>query len=523
MAKRKIGVIIGVVCLLALAGAFAVKWRFETQIRNDIEKLLASLPPSISAKAEKIDVSFFEKSATVANLKVAGNIPVRQNGKEESVPVTFSIGRIAAAGINVDACKEGSGTVKIADSVTMLNTVVAVPDKLNASIESYVLEDISGDYNLIFSTTIRAFSKMMEVTAAANYPRHDEDVRQYMDAVAAMLQSCETVHIGRTSLKNYTYSVDVDGETVAMRLESAESRDYSIRTMGPFAMRGFKASYNGAPLLEMEELGADGLRLPSLVALCEMLAKNPFPEPGMVQAAFKGQEFALNNLRVKNMVMRDPLVRDRPLFSLADTNFSYVAETAHTMDFSFNTLHVDKRLVFWRSGVSEAALASLPETIAFDGAFQAVSTPKKDNIFDVACKKLFLKGTGMGEGVLSFTVEDVDLTLMAMGAPSGALKFIDFAATDRGLSDLVFFAADDAEAGISRSSMVEHARALGNARQNQADKDMLNGLATFLEKAGGTLQIALRPQQPSTMDQLIQAYMMDPAALGLTVTATPGP
>lgn len=525
MSKRKIGIIIGAVCLLAIGGGFIAKLQFESKVRGGIEDFLASLPPSVSAKAEKIDVSFFEKSVTLTNLKGVYNIPLRQEGKETTIPMAFASERITATGVNMDGFKEGAGVVKLIDSLTWVNTTVdsAVA---KSSIENYVVENISGDFTQVYTSIEKALPALMAASAATDFPASNEDAQRIMGAAAGILKAYETLHIGKSSIKNYTYAVDVNGEKLDMTIEAADATDYSIRKMGPFSMRNVKAAYNGAPVLDMESLTSDEIILPSFVGLFEMLAKDPFPMPSMVQEAFKGQTFAMKNMRVKNMNVHHPMLKDRVLFSLADTNFNYVAETAHTMDFSFNNLNIDKSLLTAQSQLPAQVFASLPETITLEGSVQQVTTPKEKNIFDIDCKKIFLKGTGMGEATLSFAVNDLNLMALAMGMPNrSALKKYDIALTDQGASE-VFFAIegfyDENTAEQARAKELESLRAQIEVEQSQAGKDILNGLVNFLEKTGGTLQIAVQPENPSTLEQLMQAYMMNPAALGLTVTFTPG-
>ncbi|MCC8195102.1 MAG: hypothetical protein LIP28_10705 [Deltaproteobacteria bacterium] len=523
MSKRKIGIIAGIVCLVAVAGVFGVKWQFESTVRADIEKFLAELPPSLHAKAEKIDVSFFDKSVILTNVGGTYTFSIPKSGKEESVLMTFNFARIAASGINMDGFKDGAGTAKLIGTLIAENATIDSP-VAKARVERYVVENISADFMLMKTELEKGFPILMAVNAG-NQP-DAEETKQVMQAAAGILKAYETMHIGRSSITNYTYGIDVNGEKMDVVLESAEAKDYSIRKMGPLSIQNIKASYKDIPLVALETLSSDEIVLPSFVGLCEILAKDPAPMPHTVQGALKGQPFAVKNLRMGGLRVLHPMMRERELFSLADMNVTYAAEDAHTMTLAFDNLNIDKALVTETSALPPQVFAALPDTITLEGKVEQVTTLKEMNTLDLECKKLFLKGSGLGEGSLSYAVKDLNLMAMAMGMPNRtALKNFDVTMTDHGLSEVLFAIEglhSDSTAAETRSIEVESLRNQKDNESSQAGKEILTGLISFLEKPGGTLRIAVAPEQAATVDQLLQAYTMNPAALGLTVTFTPG-
>ena len=525
MNKRKIGLIAGGLCLLVVAGVFIMKMQFESKVRGDIENFLAALPAPLTAKADKIDVSFFDKSVNLAGLKGTYTVTLRQSGKEESFPMDFSCDRVAATGVNIDGFKEGAGTAKLLNSLVFANFALNSP-LATASIENYTIEGVSGDFQQMLTELAKSWPALMAANAVGDYPVNNEETQKLMGAFAGIFTAYETVTVARSSFKNYKYSLDVEGDKVDVSMGSAEGRDYSIRKMGPLSMANLKSSLNGVPLLEMASFSVDGMVLPSFTKMFEILAKDANPSPFMLQMALKGQDFALNNLRIKGLTVFHPEHKGRVLFALADSDFSYVAEAAHAVDFTFNGLNLDKQLLLQESGLPAEAFAKLPDTITLEGAVQQEATQKDQGAVDVNAKKIFFKGTGLGEASLVFAADNINLMAMMMGSPGGAaLKNFDLSLTDGGLSD-VFFAVNGLYEGESaqdmRAEILESLKEQLELETTAAGKEILPGVISFLEKTGGTFRIVIAPPSPATADKLMMAFASDPSALGLSVTFTPG-
>ena len=519
---RKIGIIVGVIALLAVAGAFGVKWKFETDVRNNIESFFAALPQPMSVKAEKIDVSFFDKSVTLTNVASSYVMHIRTGEKEEALPITGTAARVIAKGVNIDGFNPGAGTVKLLDQLVFENFVTDIP-MAKTQVERYEFNNISADFSLV----VTEFKKGIPILiASSDNPQEFLDaevLKKTMRAVADILKATETIHIGSESFTNYAYSLDIDGENMDMLVKSGKAQDYSIRKIHSNTMNDVTFSFAGKQVAVIGNLSSDEIILPSFVKIFEVLAEDPMPH--MVQDALKGQPFAIKNLRLKNLRITH-VITQAPLFALGDITVNYAAEDLHRMNFAVNGLDINKSLLVETLGAPADVLASLPDTITFEGVIDQTIAIKEGYVFDLDCKKIFVKGTGLGEAALSFAVNNINVMASMMGMPNtSALQHFDAKVSDQGFTN-VFFALDAHHSDItpeeSRTTEVESLRNQLAADPDQPGKEILAGLANFLEQPGGTLHIAAKPEQPGTIEQLLQAYLQNPASLGLSVIFTPG-
>ena len=525
MNKKKLFIIVGGLCLAAAIGLFVVKAQYESKVRAEIENVMANLPSPLTAKADSIDVSFFNKSVSMTNLKGTYTFTQTQPGKEESLPIEYTIARVHAAGVNVDGFQPGAGLVKLMDTLEFTDTRLTSP-LVQATIEDYRVQGISGDYPLIETEITKALPALMAANARPDFPANDEEVKTLMAGLASFIKAYETVRIESASIKNYVYSIVVEGKKFNVVMGSMEGKEYSLRKMGPFAVKDVTAEVDGAPVLAMESFSMEEMVLPSFAEFFTALGENPDPSPMLIQSLFKGQPFAMKNLRIKNLNVRHPMAKDRTIFSLGDSDFSYVAETAHTMDFSLKDLNIDKAVLEDEADLPEEALATLPETLSFEAAVQQVLTPKAPGAYDIDAKRIFFKGAGLGEATLSLAANDVNSMALMMGMPSkAALKSFSASLTDAGFST-VAFAADSAyserSADQARAETVADMRRSLERETSPIGKEMLSALIQFTEKAGGTLTIAVQPAEPLTFDKLMAASESEPAALGFSVNVTNG-
>jgi len=528
MDKRKIGLIAGGAFVILLAVIFGMKLRYEWKVQGAIEDALAALPQPLVVKAGDIDVSFFNKSVTLTNVKGSYTLTVPQaaspDGADQSIPMEYTMASVAATGVNIDGFKEGAGVAKLLDSLTITGVAFTSP-LAQATIDRYYLEGISADFARLAGEIRNAFPALMEANAIASYQQSREQTQELMHGIASILKAYETMQVKKLSLKNYAYSMNAEDAKVDMLMGSMEARDYSIRQMGPFSLNDVKMSLNGTPFMEMKAVTTDGMVLPSFVALVEELAKSPFPSQSVLQETLKGQNFALKNLRFKDITLRHPMQKDLTVFSLADSTFSYVAKDAHVMDFAFSNLNIAKSVIEQQAGIPASVLATQPEIISFEGAIQQQTKMKEPGSYDVAVKRAHIKGTGLGEASLALAANNINSMAIMMGAPGGAeLEKFEISLTDKGLSDVIF-ALDGMHSGSNAAEQRE--QELADLREqleeetSVAGKQILTGIIAFLEKTGATLSVVIAPPTPTGLDQLSEAFEAGSPDLGLSVTVTP--
>lgn len=527
MSKQKIGIIVGGLCLLALAAVFIVKQQYESKVQKNIEAFLASLPQSWNVKAEKIDVSFFDKSVILTNLKGSYTLTLPQGGTQESLPMAFAFDRIKATGVNLDGFEPGAGTVTLLDSLDFTNMTFTSP-LAQASVESYSIQGISGDFQLVADEIVKAAPTIMAANAVSDYPASGEELNKMMGAFAGIFKAYETVSFKRISLRNYKYALDFQGQKIDMSLGATDGKDYSIRRMGSCTLTDARASLNGVPIFSMESGSIDELVLPSFVSMFEILAKSDSPSPDELMASLKNQPFALKNMRFKNMTMQNPLEPDKTVFSLADISLSYVIEDSHAVDFSFNSLAIDKGMLAAGNGLPDSALSPLPDPVTLEGALALNVKQQGGGLCDLNVKKLFLKGPGLGEANMAFAAENVNTMIAMRGISDMAaiLKNFDLSVTDDGLSDVIF-----ATEGGLRGSSAEEVRTqhMESLKKELADEDtavgkeVLTALINFLTKPGATLGVTVAPPAPTPLAEQMEAFANDDAAsIGFSVTFTPG-
>lgn len=523
MNKRKVGLIAGVLCLLAVAGAFAVKMQYESKIRGDIEKALASLPQPLSATAGKIDVSFFNKSVTIANLKATYTMKIGKGDATQTLPIEYTVDRIEAAGINIDGFKEGAGAAKLLDSLVLVNTRFTSP-QAQSFLARNEARDISGDASQLIAGIAKALPAILEIGASPDFGLSETEQKEFIAAFSGILKAYETVIIGESSIEGYQSTTDFDGTKVEIRMASGQAGKSTIRNMGPVTLKHLTAAVDGVQWVTLETISMGEIVLPSFVGFLDILSKGDIPDPQLLKGMFKDQTFALKNLRLKNLEARHPMLGDTPIFTLGEVDFSYVAETDHTVDFTFNDLGVPKAVIINGTGLPGAALANLPDTITFEGVIQQVAIPRETGAYDAECKKMFLKGSGLGEASLSFSIANLNALAFLMRMPQPQVKNFDLSLTDAGFSEAAFAVSGLFEGKTSELARAAEVASLRKTLEEDPEtpgKEVIAGLADFLEKPGKSLRITMTPASPLSLEELEALALTDPAALGLTVTVTP--
>ena len=527
MNRRKISILVGVVGILAVAVVGVLKWHFESDIRSKIETFLAELPEGLTAKAEKIDVSFFDKSVVITNLNAAYSLSLE--GLDYPISITSSASRVIIAGLNRDGFKPGAGVAKLADAfiVEGLNVEDNSQENIKAASRTarYSMENISADVASVVAETKKIFPTFMAIIKTSNNNPGEEDIQKMLQELSGLFKAYESVHAGKYSFTGYQYDVEFEGHKINLTMADGMATDYSIRKIGPTAVNTVKATFNDEEVLTVDSIGLEEIALPSFVKLFEVLAKDPSPEA--VLESLKGQPFAVKNLKLKNLRVTDPTVKGRTIFTMAEQDVNYGVENkALVLNSTISGLDIKKSLFGELFELPESVFVSLPDTITFEGNIEQAIALKDQMLLDLDYKKLFVKGTGLGEASLSFTLSDINPLMLAMrGSDSSTLKNFDFSMTDTGLSTVLFAKEafeNETTPEESRASAVESLRDDIEEETNKVEQEIMAALANFLERTGGTLQFTLNPEQPSSISQLMQSFHMDPEALGLTITFTPG-
>ncbi|MDL2209568.1 hypothetical protein LJC26_02045 [Desulfovibrio sp. OttesenSCG-928-O18] len=516
MNKRKIYLIVGGLCVLVAAGLFIAKNQYEAKMRGDIETFLANLPAPLTAVAEKIEVSVLDRSFALTNLK--------GQYKSESTELEFSTARVEAKGVNLDAFKADAGSVLLADSVKLTNNVVKTPG-VYAGIESYALENVSGNITQLADEYIKVFPDLVALLKAPGFEMDKKAQRQALGALSGLLKAYETFSAGKVTMTNYVHTSLVDDKKMTMTLARSETQKYSIRETGPSSMTGLSFTIDEKPFMAWESLRYDGITLPSFVEFLNALCGEVVPPREKLKATLEGQVFALNNLRGKSFVAHDPEDSERKLFALADFGLSYEARDAHTVNFTYSGFDIDKKLIEDDGDLSDEALALLPTTLSFEGAFQGTLTRKDENTASADFKRIHLKEASLGEMTLAFSIKDVNVLAIFLGMPGpAALESLDLNLVDNGMSELLFtVAAEEAEdsAANVRTEVVNQFTTSREALPNDTLKGLADASAKFLEKSGKSFRLTLAPAKPLPLMLIQSAAFTDPDKLGLTYSVTP--
>jgi hypothetical protein len=517
MNKRTLSFIVAGVVVLAAGGLFAVKNTYESKVRSGIENFLANLPQPIEAKAGKIDISFFDKSVVISDLTV------KDKGQDD---VTFSVAKIAATGINFDAAKEGAGTTEIAKTLVVEKCVYS--SKLfNSVIDSYAYQNISGDLNRMINESVNATPAIIAAFTDPEYPTSQKKQLEFLSKMTPLIAASETLTIGNAAIKNYTYTIPVNGSKMTVSLAEATVGKYSLREMGNMVFKDTTCSMDGSsiPFVRFESISMDSAELPSFEEMFKAISQG-MKSPTVLRTTLQGQKFALKNLRVKNMSVRDPKNMEQMLFSLDNSTFSYVADSAHDVDTRFDGLKMAKALLA-EGGMPEDALALMPETLVYSGAMRIKATARGEAgaSYDLNCEKIAFKEDTLGEFSLSLAIDDLNSIALIMGMPGpAALKNFDLTVKDTGASNVLFTVkAAEGENQTAAALRAEAVKELPPQEQlpNDALRSLVGAVRTFIEKPGNTLRITLAPASPLNLQTLQSAALMTPDKLGLTASTTP--
>ena len=519
---------VGLVGAGAAGGFFWVKSSYESQVRSGIEQLVAAVPEPCKASVGTIDVDYSKKTVVLGNFAATCTV--------QGEPLNVSIKRVIATDIDPKAFKAGTGNITLVKSLELENLALvggAPEAKLEAMLETYRLEDISGDMQVILPALTKAVPGLAVAYSKGDQIAEDAEVRkQVMEAFAHVLRAYETVKVGKISMRNYTYSLPVEGMAIAVSMKNSETTRFNILNMGPAKSTGISASLNGVPFLELDSVSVDGVKLPSFVPLLEYLAANDEPSGMAVWGLLKGKDFALQNIRMGKLSVSNPLEPGKPLASLGEATFSYEAAAAHTYKSAYKDLAIAKDVYAQADVLPQEILDLLPATLHLDSTTDIAVTLKENGIADVACNTLSLKEASLGSVALGFAVQDINSLSVMMGSPgAAALKNASLTLVDKGFSEIgMTIAAQNAEqdenpelrtAKGQRANMTALLMAQSQALPNDVLKNLVNSLAGFLEKPGQSLSLSITPETATNMMQLQQFAFTAPEKLGLKAEVAP--
>lgn len=517
MNKRTLSFIIAGIAVLAAGGLFAVKTTYESKVRNGIEDFLANLPQPLEAKAGNIEVSFFDKSVVISDLT---------GSYKGSEAFSFSLGKLAATGINVDAAKEGAGTTDIAKTL-VAEKAVYTTTLFNASIDRYAYQNISGDLNRIIEETIKATPAIVATYTDPEYATSQKKQMEFLGKITPLIAASETLTIGNGTIQNYTYTLPLNKTKAVVTIGEGSMGKYSLREMGSMVFKSISCTPEGSstPLLQIESIGMDGAQIPSFVELFKAISQG-MTSSAILRTTLQGQNFALKNLSIKNMSVRNPENLEQTVISLADSSFSYIAEASHDMDLRFDGVKIAKTLVE-KGDLPESVLALIPETLSYSGAMQIKATAKGEGgkSYDLECKKIAYKEDTLGEFTMSLAIDDINAMALMMGIPGpAALKNFDLTVKDTGASDILFTAMAAEEEGQSAAGLRARAASELPALEelpNDALRGLVSAVKAFIEKPGNMIRITLAPASPLNLQAFQAAAIAEPAKLGLSASTTP--
>jgi hypothetical protein len=510
MAKRNPLLIALGIALLAVAGLLGLKMWLEDNMRGRFERFLAGLPAPLTASAEKIDVSYLNKSLTLTNLKLT------QAG--EAGTVVCAVSRVEADGVNLDAFEPGAGVARLVKSLKISGVTYAGPTH-EGSAERYVYEDISGDYGQIRQQLSQTFSLLMEAGSLKDDPK---SLQRFAGSLSNILQAAETLTIGKAQSINVVSTGFLGDKKMTFTVASTDAGRNSMREVGPMTISKLGASFDGKRIISLESLSCEGVSLPSFVDFFKVMGERDLDIDGketlnLLAATLKDQVFALRGLRAKNLVVNVPDEENRVLFSLADMGLNYAAEAAHAVDFTYGGLAVDTAVI---EDLPDTARALLPAVLSFSGGFNAQATPREPGAYDLDCRDASIKEPALGGFSLSFAVNAVNPTsLLNEGRDRSRWKSLSLSLTDAGFSDVAFSFMPGDPAAARASAIAE----LENFGENDTHKNLAGAFSTFLEKSGKTFRLSFAPQQALSLRALENLALTAPEKLGMTVSVTPAP
>lgn len=507
MNKRKPLIIIAGVALLAVAGLFGVKTWCEAKLRGDLEQYLANLPAPLAATVEHIDVSFFDRSYVVSNLKV--------NFEDANGKLDATIRQISVSGLSIKALMNAGGTIKLADRVEILDIDVNGAE-VKTRIGKYILEDVSGDISQINKANAQIFLEAAKVYNQRTSDINPEDLALLAGSLADAFKSYETVFIGKSTTENYFF----EDSASLMTMDKSVVSQWSTREIGRAEITGLSAAVKGIPAVRIASVSLDGATIPSFVELLKAL-KSSSPLSEVLVDTLRGQTFILKNLRAKDLAFHDD--DGDVAATIADMTFSYESGQTHVLDFAYNDLKMELSAL-GDDDASNIIRDHFAEPPRLSSATRLTVSPKGNYTYD-AVYTHNAKGDKLGS--LSFEIALNDLTGALLINQLGplAVKRCNATIDDKGVSDLLITLFAQEEGLSPEDARAELAQSVAQNREHTPDdalKNLLDSIAEFILRPGGSLQVDVAPIEPLPLANLLQTLLAAPESLGVTAVFTPG-
>jgi hypothetical protein len=539
MYRRKIGVIIVALLILAAVGAAIIKTRMASVMRENIIKEMAALRDPFKLTAGNVQVSWLDSSVTLTDVK-------GEYKGASGVSFKLAADKIEAKGISTEIFSRNAstGVIRIARQAAITGLTYETAN-LKASVGVIQYGEITGDLGRILND-IREFPQywaILENKKLLNEPPNRQKVFKFLSSA---LSSFETLRIDNVTARNYDVSSMLQETKIRVTIDSMRVHTYSLREIGAGNYSPIAVTVNDQLVCAIESLSWDNVKIPSFLELVVLLADAGVPAPERMKAVFQEQAFGLNNMRLKNVAANMHGDAKTPLFTLAHMALSYEADAVHSIKFDYSGLIVDKNRVQSAFDLSNDAAALLPPQIDASGGFETQINAGNFPLVAADCKNIALKEAGLGEVSVRFAVDNFYARTSHLGAgPAMELtEFKSFAASlvDSGASDVLFTAlADEANndendrtnpdggVAVRPRFTAESCRALviaGLVRQrdtlpNRTLQEVANAGITFLTRSGSSLMLSVTPQEPANLGNLLRTALTEPERLNIKVAVAP--
>ncbi len=511
--KRTLLIGLAVVVILAAGGYFWAQSRYDAAVRAEVQRLADSVSAPCKATVGKVESDLLSQTIALYDVEAICSI---QGGDQ-----TFFVKRATLKGLQRKALEQGSGRVKLLDSLEMAEIAFAGP-AVSGHIDAYLIGDISGDPGVLNSALAGAPATLVSIFEGVEALDRDAQRRAFAD-MAELFGAYETVSLGSVSVKNYAYDVSVEDQTLSVSLKDFQGSSHTIREFGPMRLTGLTVAVDGTPLAEADAVSLDGMKLPSLVPLFAELAKPTPPDMAVLETVFTSRDFALTHLRFTGLRVLDPDNPDQMAVILDNLSLNYAGESGHAVDLEYD-LTLDRSLLAQDMAIPMAALFRLPDPLKVHSSLNLTAMPKGDWVYDVSWQAHTSEAS---LGAIRYAAEVTDFSLDDLARPNVrnlGIKSLSLSVTDTGISDVLFASAGAAQ-GAEPEAMRKMALAELVVNREMLPKgslgNVLDDAVRFLQKPGKVFTVSAKPAAPIRIMQLQQVVLQDPERLGLTSSVSP--
>lgn len=517
-------IILAIVVLAAVGGYFGMT-QWEKEQASRIEADIKAAGGSVAS----VKVSFFGKSATLANLKYNWSIP-------NMVDMTLEAENMTMAGFNVDALN-AKGVVVLADTITMGNVKTdiiqtAMPGmempaaKQSITVKSGTVVGLRGD----FAGMKAELEKILATKTVnpADLPR--------------IIAAAKTLHADSVSATDYVSRVDMGLPTpMASSIGSYEVKDFNLLSCGPAVWKDFKVSAMNMDIIKIGAMNMQRVVIPDVFSPMAALS-SPDGKP-VDDMDDKFAPLMLDALKKEPLVIKG--------FSMTDMSVQALGPEALTLknlsldlELSGDKLAVKKSFAdlvippaYYKNADEAGALLAmaygkplnLSGRVDFDGA-------RKNDRLD--CR---LAGGELSEKEFGAVKLEADIFASAPGAdslekilkasPEWLLTKASLSLEDRKVAEYAFAAQYEMVKQFGdqspfksvddvRANAVQQLQAQAAGAPNPDAKAVLEGLAKLVQQPG-TLVISLNPATPQPVSELESIPTNDSAVYNVSTSFTP--